>query len=160
MDSGECAGLSGAWQVCGYGKHQPETCHHSLHIKHIQQAVKSPTRAENETVISPNDFKLWDQLEMVPCVACRQRKDGEVWFKVNFFFFFFFLSFSHLVAKLQLIRCQHDDVVIDGEHSFCLDLVVREEAVAQLVLFGSHDFEGNAYLRPKRLCQEENKTFQ
>lgn len=42
MDSGERAAQSGAWQVCEYGKHQLQSCHLSYHIKHIQQAVKSP----------------------------------------------------------------------------------------------------------------------
>lgn len=58
----------------------------------------------------------------------------------------------HLVAKLQLVRRQHDDVVVDGQDSLRLDLVVGEEAVTQLVLLGSNHFERDVDLRPKRLC--------
>lgn len=36
MHSGECVQLSGTRQVCGHGKHQLQTCHHSSHIKHTQ----------------------------------------------------------------------------------------------------------------------------
>lgn len=46
----------------------------------------------------------------------------------------------HLVAKLQLVGGQHDDVVVDGQHGLGLDFIVREEAVAQLVFSGPHDF--------------------
>lgn len=58
----------------------------------------------------------------------------------------------HLIAKLQFVRCQHDDVVVYGQDSLRLDLVVGEEAVTQLVLFGSHHFERDVDLWPKRLC--------
>lgn len=64
---------------------------------------------------------------------------------------------SHLVAKLQFIRCQHDDVIINGKHSFCLNLIIGEKTVAQFVLFGSHDFQRNTNFWPKRLCQKGGK---
>lgn len=79
---------------------------------------------------------------MVPCSTCQQsnRKD----------------YFSHLVAKLQLVGGQHDDVIVDGQDGLRFDLIVGEEAVTQLVLFSPHDFERNADLRPKGLCQRSN----
>lgn len=58
----------------------------------------------------------------------------------------------HLIAKLQFVRRQHDDVVVDGQDGLRLDLVVGEEAVTQLVLFGSHHFERDVDLWPERLC--------
>lgn len=79
----------------------------------------------------------------------------------TFNFSFFLLhgqeSVSYLIAKLQLIRSQHDDVIIDGEHSFCLDFVIGKKAVAQLVLLGTHHFERNADFRPKRFYRQQQQ---
>lgn len=76
---------------------------------------------------------------MVPGSTCQQSNSKDY--------------FSHLVAKLQLVGGQHDDVIVDGQDGLRFDLIVGEEAVAQLVLFSPHDFERNADLRPKGLCR-------
>lgn len=35
----------------------------------------------------------------------------------------------HLITELQLVRGQHDDVIIDGQHGLCLDFIVGEETI-------------------------------
>lgn len=144
--------LTAAMQVCGHVKHRisPVIILHTSNT-HIQQAVLK------ETVISLNDFKLWDQLETFPCSTCiRGTWESMVLGRDSSLNRDFF---SYLIAKLQFIRCQHDDVIIDGKHSLCLNLVVGEEAVTELVLFCSDNFERNADLWPERLYQRDENTL-
>lgn len=77
MDSGECAGLSVPGRYVGMESisSRPVII---LHTSNTFSRQSNPQLVKNETVISLNDFKLWDQLEMVPCSTRHQRKDGKV----------------------------------------------------------------------------------
>lgn len=46
----------------------------------------------------------------------------------------------YLITELQFIRGQHDDIIINSQDGLCLDFIVREEAVTQLVFSCSHNF--------------------
>ena len=50
------------------------------------------------------------------------------------------LRSPYLITELQLIRGQHDDIIINSQDGLCLDFIVREEAVTQLVFSRSHNF--------------------
>ena len=63
----------------------------------------------------------------------------------------------HLITKLQLVRGQHDDVIIDGQHSLCLDLIVREETITQLVFCSPHNLQGNTDFGPQRFWKKNKK---
>lgn len=105
----------------------------------------NPQLAESEGIISLDDAKRRDQREKKISTTGDFRtwlSSARRWWGRGF----------HLIAKLQLVRRQHDDVVVYGQHSLRLDLVVGEETVTQLVLFGSHHFERDVDLGPKRLC--------
>ena len=43
---------------------------------------------------------------------------------------------TYLVTKFQLVRSEHNDIVINRQDGLRLNLVVRVETIAQLVLFG------------------------
>lgn len=81
---------------------------------------------------------------MVPCSTCQQSNSKD--------------CFSHLISKLQLVGGQHNDVIVNGQNSLRFDLIVGEEAVTELVLVSSHNFERDANLRPKGLCQRSSNA--
>lgn len=146
MPSGDCAG-----QVCGHGKHQLL----SSFFTHQTQAAgrQIPTRGEGdcnltEWLLTPGS--CWN--------GSLHYMSGRMVEVSSVLFCFLTGRISHLIAKLQFIRCQHDDVIIDCQHSFSLNLVIREKAVAQLVLFGSHNFERHTDLWPERLCEKQTNN--
>lgn len=65
--------------------------------------------------------------------------------------------FHYLISKLQLIWGQHDDVIINGQNSFRLDLIEREEAIAELVFFGADHFKRYCDFGPQCLCYREKE---
>lgn len=46
----------------------------------------------------------------------------------------------YLITELQLIRGQHNDIVVNGQNGLRLDFIVREETVTQLVFSSSYNF--------------------
>ena len=50
--------------------------------------------------------------------------------------------------KLQLIGRQHNDIIVNRQLTFSLNLVVREESIRQFVLFGSYHFQRLVYNWP------------
>ena len=55
---------------------------------------------------------------------------------------------SYLISKLEFIRGEHENVVIEREYGLRLDLVVWVEAVTQLVVPRLHHLQRLADLRP------------
>lgn len=47
----------------------------------------------------------------------------------------------HLVAKVQFVGGQHNDIVVDGENRLRLNVLVRIEAMGELVGFGANDVQ-------------------
>lgn len=45
-----------------------------------------------------------------------------------------------LITKLQLIRGQHNDIIINSQNSLRLNFIIREETVTQLVFSSPHNF--------------------
>ena len=59
----------------------------------------------------------------------------------------------HPISKLQLVRSQHDDVIVEGQDALGLDLLVGVEAVAEPVLLGLHHLQGLVDLGPALSCK-------
>lgn len=58
-------------------------------------------------------------------------------------------TWAYLISKLEFICSHHVDVVVNGQDTLGLDLLIRVEAVAELVLPRLHYLQGHTDLGPR-----------
>ena len=65
----------------------------------------------------------------------------------------------HPISKLQLVRSEHDDVIVEGQDALGLDLLVGVEAVAEPVLLGLYNLQGLVDLGPALSCKNTSESY-